>query len=108
MTKEFVSKKGNFAIKFENFFGSGWSSDLEQIIAKIVKPNNINKSIIDAGWSSGEIDFVVEKNSLSFLFHIDDNGPNYMELKSNQTDNNKERIRKWASAISNEIEKLKQ
>jgi hypothetical protein len=107
MMKEFTSKNNFFAIKFENFFGSGWSNDLEQIIKKVVKPISLTKKIIESGWTSGEIDFVVEKNRVSFLFHIDDNGPNYMERKSNQTDNNKEQMRKWASAIGGEIEKLK-
>ena len=105
--KEFTSKNNFFAIKFENFFGSGWSSDLEQIIYKIVKPSSLTRKIIESGWSNGTIDFVIEKNSVSFVFHMDDNGPNYMELKSNQTDNNKEQMREWAMAISREIEKLK-
>jgi hypothetical protein len=39
--------------------------------------------------------------------HIDDNGSQYLLLKSAVSDYNKKKLRQWAKIIAEEIEKIK-
>lgn len=107
MITDFISKKGNYIVRFEDFNGSGWNSDVLKIIEEKIKPQKIEKNIIEISWDNSEIDFSIEKDNINFIAHLDDSGPNSFKLVSKITEESKQKLREWATIIATEIEKLR-
>ena len=72
----------------------------------MIKPETIEKREIEVSWDYSEYEFDFEKDGIKFLFHIDDEGWRYLLLKSDSSDQNKQKLRDWAKIIAEEIEKL--
>lgn len=107
MIKEMITKKGYFLIEFEKFNGSGWTNSIEKIIKDKIKPEKFNKREIEVTWDYSEYEFDIEKDNIKFIFHIDDEGSRYLLLQSEITENSKKKLRKSATIIATEVEKLK-
>lgn len=107
MIEEVLTKKGEFIILIKIIKGSGWSNDVEKIIKKVIKPESFERKNIEMGWDYSEIEFNVKKDNVNFVLHIDDEGPTYMELLTFISEDNKHKLREWASIIDSEVEKLK-
>ena len=107
MIRETLNSKNNFLISFTNFNGSGWDDDIQDIIEKNLNPIKLSKKIVEQSWDYSEKEFDLEKNNVKFILHLDDNGPIYLLLKSEITEENKLKLREWATIIAEEAEKLK-
>ena len=106
MISDFINKQGNYIVRFENFFGSGWSSTIEQLLKKSIKPTSIKKEGISVSWDSSQIEFYVQKDEISFKVSLDDESPNAIILEKPITEENKKKLREWAIIIAEEVEKL--
>lgn len=107
MISESISKRGKYMILFENFNGAGWADATEKIIAIKINPDKIEKKIIEQGWYYSEFEFHIEKESCQFIYHLDDDGIMYLLLDSKPTEENKQKLRDWATIIATEVELLK-
>ena len=107
MIIDFVSRKGNYIVRFENFNGSGWNEDVLKIIKEKIKPQKVEKDIVESSWDNSEINYNIYTDNLNFIAHFDDNGPNSFRLISAITNESKQKLREWATIIATEIEKLK-
>ena len=106
MTTDFISKKGNYIVRFESFIGSGWTNPIEKIIKDIIKPEKFERNEIEVSWGSSEIEFNILKDNVNFIAHFDDSGPNCFKLINSITEENKLKLREWATIIAKEVEKL--
>lgn len=106
MILDFVSKKGDYIVRFENFNGSGLNKDVLKIIKEKINPQKVEKDIVESSWDNSEIDYSIYKDNLNFIAHFDDSGPNSFRLVSATTDESKQELRKWATIIATEVEKL--
>lgn len=107
MIRENINSKNQFIIGFTNFNGSGWDDDVQSIIKKKLQPIKISKRIIEQSWDYSEKEFDLEKDNISSILHLDDGGPIYLLLQSEITEENKQKLREWATIIATEVEKLK-
>lgn len=107
MITEIITKKNQFLIEFNNFNGSGWSNDLQEIIEKNLSPIKLSKRIIEQSWNYSEKEFDLEKDKVQFILHLDDEGSRYLLLQSEITEDSKQKLREWATIIAEEVEKLK-
>ena len=108
MIRETLNSKNNFLISFNNFNGSGWDDDVQKVIENYLNPIKLSKRIITQSWYYSEKEFDLEKDNVKFLLHLDDDGPIYLVLQSDLTEENKQKLRDWATIIAQEVEKLKQ
>lgn len=106
MITETISRTGQFLIRFENFNGSGWQRISEEIIVKRIKPDKIEKKVIEQSIDYSEYEFLIEKDNTKFIYHLDDEGPIYIELDSEITEDNKQKLRDWAMIIATETAKI--
>ena len=107
MIKDFINKEGIYVVRFENFNGSGWDDDVIKIIKEIIKPQSIQKSIVQFSWDNSVLDYNIKKDTINFISHFDDSGPNSLRLISEITEDSKQKLREWATIIAQEVEKLK-
>ena len=107
MIEEMTNKKGNFVIEFTNFYGAGWKNSIKKIIENIIQPDKIEISDIEVSWNSSEYELLISKGKLRFKVNLNDYSSNYMFLEDNITEENKQKLRDWATVIAVEIEKLK-
>lgn len=108
MIRELIGKSGAFIVKIENVFGSGWDDDIQKIIEKQLKPIKLSKRIIEQTWDYSEKEFDLEKDSIVFIFHLDDDTSSYFSLKKeNITEGSKQKLREWAMIVAQEAEKLR-
>lgn len=102
-----LTTENEYLIKFENFIGTGWRNSVVKIINEKIKPQKNEKREIEVGWDYSEYEYDIEKDDTQFVFHIDDEGSRYLLLQSEITEENKQKLREWATIIATEIEKLK-
>lgn len=107
MITDFISKYGNYIVRFENFNGSGWSAEVLKILDEKIKPQKVEKKIIEISWDNSEIDFFIEKDRIKFIAHFDDSSPNSFKLTSEINEKSKQKLREWATIIAIEVEKLR-
>ena len=107
MTTDFISKKGNYIVRFEKFNGSGWRNDVIQFIKEKINPERIERKEIEISWDNSEIDFEIQKDNIIFTAHFDDSSPNSFRLNSEITEESKQKLLEWATIIAEEVEKLK-
>lgn len=105
MLKETIGKNGKFIITFENYYGSGWKNEFNQVIHKI-NPSFIKDTDIEISWDFSEYEILFKKDNIEVKVEIDDLGPMGFILQSPVTDINKQKMREWAIIIDLEIEKL--
>lgn len=105
MTKDFINKNGNFIVKFLTFNGSGWDDQVEKIITSKLSPIDISKRTIEESIDYSEKEFDLVKDDIKFIFHLDDLGSTYLLLAENVTNENKQKLRDWATIIAEEVEK---
>ena len=109
MIREMITKENEFLIKFDNFNGTGWTNSIEKIIKEKIKPEKIEKQDIEVSWDYSEYEFNIQKDKIKFIFYIDDEGSRYLLLEEKDiTEENKQKLREWATIIAEEVEKLKQ
>ncbi len=107
MIKEILTTENEYLIKFENFTGTGWKNVVVKIINEKIKPQKIEKKEIEVSWDYSEYEFDIEKDNIKFIFHLDDEGSRYLLLQSEIIEENKQKLRDWATIIATEVEKLK-
>ena len=107
MITEMITKEGEFLVEFQSFTGSGWDDDVQKIMENYLTPIKVSKRDIEVSWNYSEYEFDIEKNSIKFIFHLDDEGSMYLLLQSETTEESKQKLREWATIIAEEIERLK-
>ena len=104
MIKDFKNKNGNYVVRFEKFYGTGWSGIVEKAISEKLKVDSISKNEIRVSWNSSEYQYQIRKQNISFELSMDDDSPNAFILKENITEENKKKLREWATIIAQEVE----
>ena len=106
--KEFINKKGYYIIDIDIVNGTYWLEDLEKIINLKIKPQSVKKNEIEISWDFSEYEFDIEKDNIKFTINLNDDTFCYIKLINNITEENKQKLREWATIIAQEVEKLKQ
>lgn len=108
MMYEFNNDDVKFGIAFSgDISGGGWANNLEKIINSKIIPNKFKRENKEINWNYSEIDFLIEKNSIRFKLEIDKVDTISLILLSESTEENKQKLREWATIIAQEVEKLK-
>lgn len=107
MLHEFINNDSQFEILFKDFFGGYWRDDLKNIIKEKIQPNLMEENLISIGLEHTETDILLEKDKIKFILEINKFDDISLILKSELIEENKEKLRQWATIIENEIEKLK-
>lgn len=105
--KEKIGKNNSFIILLEDYYGSGWINKICQAIENKIKPESFEKKDLEVGFDFSEYEILFEKDNLKIKVEIDDLGPVGLILKEKITDENKQKLREWATIIAEEVEKLK-
>lgn len=106
MYKELINKENEFQIIFTEINGGGWLSDLMKIIKIKLNPSHLEKNIISASWDEMEAEIIMTQDDIDAKIEIDDLG-NISLIHAEPNEENKQKLREWATIIATEVEKLK-
>ncbi|MBW7869972.1 MAG: hypothetical protein H3C39_02805 [Flavobacteriia bacterium] len=104
---EKIGKNNSFVIVLEDYYGSGWVNYIYQATENKIVPDRFEKEEIEVSWDYSEYILLFEKDGLKVKIEIDDLGPVSFILKENITQENKQKLREWATIIAEEVEKIK-
>lgn len=107
MINEFINKTKDFIIRIDIINGTYWADDVVKIIEEKIKPSNIEKKTIKISWDYSEYEIHITKDNINFNLNINDDTFGYIILKKKITEENKQKLREWATIIDSEMEKLK-
>ncbi len=89
------------------FYGGYWRTDLKKIIKNNINPDTFEEDLKEASWDYTIVDFNMKKDNIDFKLEINEYDDISLILQSDNTEENKQKLRDWATTIATEIEKLK-